>query len=141
MASSGVSHRRRPSGSCSTRMRGAASIRPKEGVESATAGDVQGRGDVMRYIITAWATEYRDEHELLGSVLRCVLRHPVLPTDVAAGLPDEIGNVRLTLAVDDHDTRDFWSALEGRVKPAIELTFTMCPSRRLVMSPRTARIG
>ena len=89
----------------------------------------------LRYIITAWATDQRDEHELLGSVLRCVLRYPVLPADVLAGLPDEIGPLRMTLAQDSHDTPDFWSALDGRIKPGIEVALSVAFD---VYAPATA---
>jgi hypothetical protein len=68
----------------------------------------------LRYFITAWATQGRDEHQLLGSVLQCLIGHPILP---AAHLPDTMGSgtISLTLAAsDERKPGDFWSALDGR---------------------------
>src|SRR5262249_36489594 len=79
----------------------------------------------LRYLITVGATNSRDEHRLLGTVLRCVLRTPVLASHVADGIADQIGTVRMTLAADAHDMTDFWSALEGRIKPGLEVELTM----------------
>ena len=38
----------------------------------------------LSYLVTAWATERRDEHELLGSVLECILAHRAIPEGIPA---------------------------------------------------------
>ena len=88
-------------------------------------GDIQRRPATpvvdLGYLITAWATERRDEHELLGSVLECVLAHAVLPEDC---LPDRLAGARCGLSLAPSDRRvpgDFWSALEGRLRPGLQL--------------------
>jgi hypothetical protein len=75
----------------------------------------------LGYLITAWATERRDEHELLGSVLACVLANDTLPDDF---LPERLAGARCGLALASADRRvpgDFWSALDGRLKPGLQL--------------------
>lgn len=55
----------------------------------------------LRYFVTVWAREQRDEHELLGAILRSVLRHDALPaTLLPAALAES--SWRLTLAGDRH---------------------------------------
>jgi hypothetical protein len=55
----------------------------------------------LRYFVTVWAREQRDEHELLGAILHSVLRHEVLPSDV---LPPALAesSCRLSLGGDQH---------------------------------------
>lgn len=77
----------------------------------------------VSYLITAWAGNTTDEHQLLGDVLRCLISTPVLPpTD----LPTPIeSSVQLSLA--DRTSRslgDLWSALDTRPKPAFQLDVT-----------------
>ena len=55
----------------------------------------------LRYFVTVWAREQRDEHELLGAILHSVLRHEALPSDV---LPPALADTpcRLALGGDQH---------------------------------------
>jgi hypothetical protein len=77
----------------------------------------------VSYLITAWAGNTTDEHQLLGDVLRCLISTPVLPpTDLASPIG---GTVQLSLA--DRTSRslgDLWSALDTRPKPAFQLDVT-----------------
>jgi hypothetical protein len=73
----------------------------------------------LHYVVTAWATEHADEHRLLGSVLGVVLAHAVLPPET---LPERLAGMRCGLAIASGESRipgDFWSALDGRLKPAV----------------------
>jgi hypothetical protein len=55
----------------------------------------------LRYFVTVWAREQRDEHELLGAILHSVLRHDELPrTLLPPSLEDTV--CRLVLAGNDH---------------------------------------
>lgn len=75
----------------------------------------------LGYLVTAWATEYRDEHELLGSVLQCVLANKALPEEF---LPDRFAGLRCGLSLAPGERRvpgEFWSALDGRLKPGLQL--------------------
>lgn len=55
----------------------------------------------LRYFITVWAREQRDEHELLGSILRTILGNSALPSTL---LPSAVAESawRITLAGDQH---------------------------------------
>ena len=96
----------------------------------------------LHYLVTAWASEQRDEHQLLGAILACVLAHGALP---ASSLPEplaETGWISMSLA--SHEKRapgEFWSALDGRLKPGLELelslpvdVFTWTPAAPLAQS-------
>jgi hypothetical protein len=76
----------------------------------------------LRYYVTAWASQGRDEHQLLGGVLRCVLRNGVVPREL---VPELLGDTDIILQLATADDRgrpsDFWSALDGQLKPGLEL--------------------
>ncbi len=80
----------------------------------------------LHYLITAWASEQRDEHQLLGSILACVLAHSVLPT---SALPEQLAETSwITMSLATHEKRapgEFWSALDGRLKPGLELELSL----------------
>lgn len=78
----------------------------------------------LSYLVTAWATEIRDEHQLLGTILQCVMSKGRLPDD---SIPEGIieGHARISLApAESHVPGEFWSALGGRLKPAVQLKLT-----------------
>ena len=76
----------------------------------------------LRYLVTAWAGEPRDEHQLLGSVLRALLAHAAIPAEhVAPGL-DAVGGVAVEVAAGEGRPNDFWSSLDGQLKPGFELS-------------------
>lgn len=56
----------------------------------------------LRYLMTVWTSEHRDEHELLGAVLTAVLGHQQLPESV---LPDALVGSRCSLALADDNHR------------------------------------
>jgi hypothetical protein len=92
-------------------------VNPDGNVERRPANPVVDLG----YLVTAWATERRDEHELLGSVLECVLAHRALPEEF---LPERLKGARCRLSLAPADRRvpgEFWSALDGRLKPGLQL--------------------
>jgi Pvc16 N-terminal domain len=75
----------------------------------------------LHYLVTAWASEYVDEHQLLGQVLSAVLSHSQLP---ASALGDDLAGVKvgLSLAPAEHSVPgEFWSALDGRLKPGLQV--------------------
>jgi len=85
------------------------------------------------YLITAWpsdssTTRARDEHRLLGEVMKALLRHSVLPADVLEGslqgqqppLPaSTLQPGRL------QSLAEFWQALGGKPKATLSCTVTI----------------
>jgi hypothetical protein len=76
----------------------------------------------LRYLVTAWAGEPRDEHQLLGSVLRALLAHSSIPAEHVAPDLDIVGGVAIEVAAGEGKPSDFWSSLDGQLKPGFELT-------------------
>jgi hypothetical protein len=79
-----------------------------------------------RYLVTAWTTEVRDEHSLLGSVLSALLLNPVIQEEHLKG---PFATVRplptvLLRSGDGSENSDFWSALGGQLKPGLDITVT-----------------
>jgi len=80
----------------------------------------------LRYLITAWADDAKDEHMVLGAVLRLFARPRQLEADF---LPAALASVtpfpQLQLAGPSADDRaDFWNALGGHYRPGLDLRIT-----------------
>lgn len=79
----------------------------------------------LRYVVTAWASEHRDEHQLLGALLRAIVGNRVL---TAEHLPPDLANlppVQLLLGTADRKPEEFWSSLDGQLKPSLGLTVVL----------------
>lgn len=79
----------------------------------------------LHYLVTAWATEHADEHQLLGSILSTVLAHRHLPESL---LPDSLAGARVGINLAPYEKRvpgEFWSALDGRLKPGLQLELNL----------------
>jgi hypothetical protein len=80
----------------------------------------------LTYFVTAWASELRDEHQLLGSVLRAVLSSAELP---APHVPEELNKLSpILLEIASSEQRkpgDFSSTLDGQLKPGLEVRVTI----------------
>jgi hypothetical protein len=76
----------------------------------------------LRYFVSAWAAEGRDEHRLLGSLLRAVVITPCIPEEV---VPEQLASgapTTLELAASsDAKSSEFWSSLDGQLKPGLDL--------------------
>ncbi len=80
----------------------------------------------LGYLVTTWATDARNAHQLLGRVLTAFLSTNELPTQFLQG---PLAHVRpgpsLSLSkADDDPPSEFWVALGGRFQPGVELTVT-----------------
>ncbi len=76
-----------------------------------------------RYMVTAWAGDVRDEHQLLGAVIGAFLRHSEMPPVYLTGA---LATVRPYPSIqvprfDGSDTADFWTAAGGELRPAIDV--------------------
>lgn len=75
------------------------------------------------YVLTAWTAHHRDEHQLLGEVMRAVLSTreigpPFLksPLDQLHPLPSlDLGGVQT----------EFWKSIDGVLKPGLELRVSL----------------
>jgi Pvc16 N-terminal domain len=79
-----------------------------------------------RYLVTAWTSEVRDEHSLLGDVLAALLLHPTIEAEHLQGVFADVRPVP-TLKLrsgDGSENSDFWSALGGQLKPGLDLVVT-----------------
>lgn len=77
----------------------------------------------LRYLVTVWTREHRDEHELLGSILTSVLGNRRIPD---SALPDALAGTRCSLAVagdDHHFPHELWSG--PAVKAAVNLEVSL----------------
>jgi hypothetical protein len=75
------------------------------------------------YVLTAWTAHHRDEHQLLGDVMRAVLATRELkpeylkaPLDELFPLPSlDLGGVQT----------EFWKSIDGVLKPGLELQINL----------------
>jgi len=80
------------------------------------------------YLITAWAGDIREEHRILGNVMRVLLRYPKLPEEVLAGvLDDQELPLPTSVLQPGHlqSVGEFWQALDGKPKAALNYTVTI----------------
>jgi hypothetical protein len=102
------------------------------------------------YVLTAWTAHHRDEHQLLGEVMKAVLGHRELrppwlksPLDELRPLPTlDLGGVQT----------EFWKSIDGVLKPGLELQValvvdasklrpTEAPPAEIAVSTRDTRDG
>jgi hypothetical protein len=83
----------------------------------------------LHYIVTAWATEPEDEHELLTRAVWAFYRNPLLPDDL---LPERLKRhqlVPIPVRVAEQDAlrnaADLWGVLDNELRPALSLTITV----------------
>lgn len=79
-----------------------------------------------RYLVTAWTTEVKDEHQLLGSLLTAFLTNHELRPEYLQGSYAEVRPIPTMKAAlpNDDDSTDFWTALGGQIKPGLDLVVT-----------------
>jgi hypothetical protein len=80
----------------------------------------------LGYLVTAWAADARNAHQLLGRVLAAFLGTNELPPRFLQGALAQVHpppNLSLSKA-DDDPPMEFWTALGGRFQPGVELTVT-----------------
>ncbi len=82
----------------------------------------------LHYMVTAWANDPADEHNLLARSLLALFRQPHLPPDL---LPEIMRNqprpIPLRVAQEDElrNVADVWNALDNEMRPSIALTVTL----------------
>ncbi len=78
----------------------------------------------LRYLITAWTSEHRDERAVLGGMLRAVLAHHEIPATFRAAELATLSPPTLLLARSGEIQIDVFKTLEGQLKPALDVIVT-----------------
>jgi hypothetical protein len=77
----------------------------------------------LSYLVSAWAGNIRDEHELLGDVLGCFIAHQMLPAEFAA--PGLLSNVQIALGgTDSGRVKDVFASVDGAMRASFEIVVT-----------------
>ena len=82
----------------------------------------------LRYMVSAWAKEPDDEHNLLARTLMALFRQPHLPKDLLPeSLKDQPAAVPLEVAQEDVLTSpsDVWNVMDNEMRPVIVLVVTL----------------
>jgi hypothetical protein len=96
----------------------------------------------LHYLVSAWAGVVRDEHQLLGDALACIMSTQVLPAEYLDAELDS--GIQLTIApYDNSRAKDVWSTVGGTIKPSFELVVTTAgdASPFFDLAPRVERIA
>jgi Pvc16 N-terminal domain len=80
----------------------------------------------LNYFVTAWASEHRDEHQLLGAVMTTILATREVPAEY---VPEQFaGLAPMTVELATSESRkpgDFVSVLDGQLKPGLEVRVSL----------------
>ena len=82
----------------------------------------------ISYLITVWAQEPEDEHRLLGTTLKALLRYPILPDAVLQGeMAHQPLPLRAWVSQPERTPNiwDFWGGIDGRMKVGISYVVTI----------------
>jgi Pvc16 N-terminal domain len=119
---------------------------PRPATERIMDGRAQRRHPVpmleLHYLVSAWAGVVRDEHQLLGDALACVMATQVLPAEYLDG--EVNSGIQLSIApYDNTRAKDVWSTVGGAIKPSFELIVTTAgdASPYFDLAPKVERIS
>lgn len=80
------------------------------------------------YLITTWANESEDQHNLLGATVTALLRHPTIPLDLLEGeLTNQPYKIISKLASPETlpNVSEVWSVLDNEMRAAVPLVLTI----------------
>lgn len=75
----------------------------------------------LRYVVTAWTSDHGDERALLGGLVRTLLANPTIPRDLLTPAYDRFDPPALMMARAGEDHMDVFKALEGQLKPGVNM--------------------
>ena len=78
----------------------------------------------LRYVATAWASDHGDERGLLSGVLRVMLKHGSLPRAYLSDTLAELELPSLLVARSGEDQPDITKALDGQIRPGINVSLS-----------------
>jgi hypothetical protein len=77
----------------------------------------------LRYLVTTWTSEHADGRALMGGLLRTFLAHSEIPSQFVVDALRGLSPLSLSLSRSD-DVIDVVRALDGQLKPALDITVT-----------------
>lgn len=101
----------------------------------------------LRYLVTVWASEHRDEHQLLGNVTRAIVARSAIPPEYhpqGFELPDDRPLAIALSSTADRKPDDFWSAIDGQLKPGLDVLVSFALPATLIPTeepPREVGLG
>lgn len=78
----------------------------------------------LRYVVSAWTSDHGDERGLLAGVMRALLLHGSLPREFLPDAYERLDVPTLSMARAGEDHMDVFKALEGQVKPGLNMVLT-----------------
>lgn len=75
----------------------------------------------MRYVVTAWTSDHGDERTLLAGLIRALLANPTVPHEFVPAALAGVKPPSIEMARAGEDHMDVFKALEGKVKPGINI--------------------
>jgi hypothetical protein len=78
----------------------------------------------LRYVVTAWTSDHGDERALLAGLIRSLLANGAISRDFLTDAFDELAVPTLTMAAAGEDHMDVFKALEGQLKPGLNMVLS-----------------
>ncbi|MET0910292.1 MAG: DUF4255 domain-containing protein [Ilumatobacteraceae bacterium] len=78
----------------------------------------------LRYVVTAWTSDHGDERALLAGLIRALLANGVVDREFLDEAFDELERPTLTMAAAGEDHMDVFKALEGQLKPGLNMVLS-----------------
>lgn len=78
----------------------------------------------LRYVVTAWTSDLGDERGLLAGVIRALLVHGAIPREYLPSQLEPLEIPKLAMARAGEDHMDVFKALEGQLKPGLNMVLT-----------------
>lgn len=78
----------------------------------------------LRYVLSAWTSDHGDERGLLAGVMRAILAYESIPREFLPADMTQLEVPTLTIARAGEDHMDVFKALEGQLKPGINMVLT-----------------
>jgi hypothetical protein len=78
----------------------------------------------LRYLISAWTSDHSDERGLLAGVMRSLLTYGSIPRDFLPAAYEHLEVPTLVMARVGEDHMDVFKALQGQLKPGINMVLT-----------------
>lgn len=109
---------------------------PVTGAQAANNGSGSKRRSPFRfdchYLLTAWAKEIADQHQLLSEATAVLLQYPILPKAFLTGTlaPERFDfPLEMPARIGSHDKltnpAELWSALDNQIRPAVSYIVTI----------------